>query len=251
MVDSDLFNLDGKVAIVTGASRGIGEASARLLARHGAHVIISSRKIEACQAVADSICADGDSAEAVACHIGEVDAIQALINGAQEKHGKVDILVNNAAANPYLGPILDTDLGVYQKTVDVNIRGYFFASVTAAKIMREQGGGSIVNIASVNGFRPGYMQGIYSITKAAIINMTQSFAKELAEYDIRVNAVAPGFTDTKMAAAVSDDEELINAIPMKRVAQPEEISGAVLYLVSAASSYATGTVLRVDGGYLA
>ncbi len=251
MEQTSLFRLDGKIALITCASRGIGEATARLFAQQGAQVIISSRKIESCQLIAESINAEGGSAEAFPCHIGDLDQIDAIIDHIKSKYGKLDILVNNAAANPYFGPILDTDLGAYQKTVDVNIRGYFFMSVAAGKIMRENGGGSIINIASINGMEPGYWQGVYSISKAAIINMTQAFAKECAADKIRVNAIAPGLTDTKFASAIKNDENVLNMIPMRRIAQPGEMAGAILYLASDASSYATGMVMRIDGGMLA
>ncbi|CBL45787.1 Short-chain dehydrogenase/reductase SDR [gamma proteobacterium HdN1] len=248
------FNLTGKIALVTGASRGIGEAIARLLAHHGAHVIVSSRKQEASQAVADQICKAGGSAEAFACHIGEMEQIAATFKHIRERHGKLHILVNNAATNPYFGHILDTDLNAFQKTVDVNIRGYFFMSVEGAKLMRESGGGSIINVASVNGIIPGGMQGIYSITKAAVISMTKSFAKECAGLNIRVNALLPGATDTKFASALVKNETVLKRVlahvPMNRVAVPMEMAGAVLYLASDASSYTTGTELAVDGGYL-
>ena len=175
---SELFDLAGKVALVTGASRGIGEAIAKTLANSGAHVIVSSRKIEGCQTVVDRIISEGGSAEAIPCHIGDIEQINSIFKHIEDRHGKLDILINNAATNPYFGHILDTDLSAFQKTVDVNIRGYFFMSVEAGKLMKKQGGGSIVNVASVNGVIPGHMQGIYSITKAAVISMTKSFAKE-------------------------------------------------------------------------
>lgn len=248
------FDLTGKIAFVTGASRGIGEAIAHLLARQGAHVIVSSRKLDGCQAVADAINAEGGSAEALPCHIGEMEQIQNAFKQLREKHGKLDILVNNAATNPYFGHILDTDLTAYQKTVDVNIRGYFFMSIEGAKLMRGNGGGSIINVASVNGVIPGAMQGIYSITKAAVISMTKSFAKECAGMNIRINALLPGATDTKFASALIKNEGILKHalthIPMNRVAVPAEMAGAVLYLASDAASYTTGTELVVDGGYL-
>jgi NAD(P)-dependent dehydrogenase (short-subunit alcohol dehydrogenase family) len=256
MPRSDPFDLSGKIALVTGASRGIGEAVARMLAEHGARVIVSSRKAAGCESVAGAIRADGGQAEARACHIGEPEQIRSLLTAIEAEHGRLDILVNNAAANPYFGPIVDTDLGAFQKTVDVNIRGYFFASSLGAKLMTKNGGGAIVNVASVNGIVPGHWQGIYSITKAAIIGMTKAFAKECATMGVRVNAIAPGATDTKFAAALihSEDEAIkrmtTTHVPMRRVAQPGEIGGAVLYLVSPAASYTTGACLVVDGGYL-
>lgn len=249
---NDLFDLTGKIALVSGASRGIGEAIARTLANYGAHVIVSSRKIDDCQKVADSIVADGGMASAWACHVGDMDSIAATFAYLRDKHGRLDILVNNGAANPYFGHILDTDLGAFQKTVDVNIRGYFFMSVEAGKLMREQGGGAIVNTASVNALHPGHWQGIYSITKAAVVNMTQAFAKECAEFNIRCNALLPGFTKTKFAGALFTDDGIyqhaIANIPMKRHAEPDEMAGAVLYLVSDAASYTTGQCIVVDGG---
>ena len=252
---ADLFDLSGKVALVTGASRGIGEATARLLARHGARVVVASRKLEACETVAGDIRKQGGDAVAMACHIGAMDQIETLFAGIDEKFGRLDILVNNAAANPYYGHILDTDLAAFDKTVDVNIRGYFFMSIEAGKRMRKQGGGAIVNVASVNGVRPGPMQGIYSITKAAVINMTQSFAKECGEFNIRVNALLPGLTRTKFASALTENEQArdyyLKFVPLGRMAEPEEMAGSVLYLVSDASSYTTGSCVTADGGYLA
>ncbi|MFZ2288516.1 MAG: SDR family oxidoreductase [Halopseudomonas yangmingensis] len=254
MQKTQLFDLDGKVALVTGASRGIGEAIARLLAQQGAQVIISSRKLDDCQAVADAITASGGKAVAMACHIGDMDQISATVQAIREKFGKLDILVNNAAANPYFGNVLDTDLGAFQKTVDVNIRGYFFMSVEAGKLMRENGSGSIVNVASVNGIVPGELQGIYSITKAAVINMTKVFAKECAQFGIRCNALLPGLTDTKFASALTTNDAILKRalerIPLRRAADPSEMAGTVLYLVSDASSYTTGTAINVDGGML-
>ncbi|WP_373187679.1 SDR family oxidoreductase [Halopseudomonas sp.] len=254
MQKTQLFDLDGKVALVTGASRGIGESIARLLAQQGAHVIVSSRKIDGCQEVADSINAAGGKATALACHIGEMAQITATIDKIRADFGKLDILVNNAATNPYFGNVLDTDLTAFQKTVDVNIRGYFFMSVEAGKLMRETGGGNILNVASVNGVVPGDMQGIYSITKAAVINMTKVFAKECAQFGIRCNALLPGLTDTKFASALTTNDSILKMalqrIPLRRAADPSEMAGTVLYLVSEASSYTTGAAINVDGGML-
>jgi NAD(P)-dependent dehydrogenase (short-subunit alcohol dehydrogenase family) len=250
---TNLFDLTGKVALVTGASRGIGESIAKLLGEQGAHVIVSSRKIDDCQIVADTIITAGGSAEAIACHVGNMDDISNCFAHIKQVHGKLDILINNAATNPYFGDILDTDLGAYTKTVDVNIRGYFFMCVEGGKLMRDNGGGSIVNTASINALKPGPMQGIYSISKAAVVNMTQAFAKECGQHGIRVNALLPGLTKTKFAGALFSNEEMyesaIKTIPMHRHAEPDEMAGTVLYLVSDASSYTTGECIVVDGGF--
>jgi len=249
---TQLFDLEGKIALVTGASRGIGEAIARLLAQQGAHVIVSSRKVDDCQAVADSIEEEVGSAEALACHVGEMDDIARAFSAIKNTHGRLDILVNNAATNPYFGHIVDTDLAAYNKTVDVNIRGYFFMSIEAVKIMREHGGGAIVNTASVAGVQPGPMQGIYSITKAAVISMTKAIAKECAPLGVRCNAILPGLTKTKFSSALfthnDSFKQVVNMIPMRRHAEAKEMAGTVLYLVSDAASYTNGECVVVDGG---
>ena len=249
------FDLTGKIALITGASRGIGMAVAHLFAEFGAEVIVSSRKQESVQSVADEIIARGGKARAIACHIGDTEAVKQLMANIREQYGVLDILVNNAAANPYFGHILDTDEGALRKTIEVNIQGYFRMSQLAGQLMRESGGGCIINTASVNGVRAGPMQGIYSITKAAIISMTEAFAKECAAQNIRVNAVLPGLTETKFASALTQNEALLKSylplIPLHRVAQPEEIAPAFLYLASDAASYVTGISLPVDGGILA
>jgi NAD(P)-dependent dehydrogenase (short-subunit alcohol dehydrogenase family) len=253
MQASQLFDLTGKIALITGASRGIGASIAKILAANGAHVIISSRKLEGCQQVVDDIIASGGSAEAMPCHIGDNQQIAALFTQIKSQYPQLDILINNAATNPYFGHILDTDLTAFEKTVDVNIRGYFFMSVNGAKLMPKSGG-AIVNVASVNGVIPGDFQGIYSITKAAVISMTKAFAKECAPLNIRVNAILPGATDTKFAATLVKNpailKQALTHIPMNKVAKPDEMAGAVLYLVSNAASYTTGTCINVDGGYL-
>ena len=249
---TNLFDLTGKIALVTGASRGIGESIAKLLAEQGAHVIVSSRKIDGCQVVADAITAAGGSAEALSCHVGNMADIEACFAHIKQVHGKLDIMINNAATNPYFGDILDTDLGAYTKTVDVNIRGYFFMCVEGGKMMRDNGGGAIVNTASINALQPGPLQGIYSISKAAVVNMTKAFAKECGRHNIRVNALLPGMTKTQFAGALFSNEKIYNqaiaAIPMHRHAEPDEMAGTVLYLVSNASSYTNGECIVVDGG---
>lgn len=253
MADTDSFDLTGKIAFVAGASRGIGESIARLLARHGAHVIVASRKLEGCEPVAESIRAGGGSAEARRCHIGEISDIEATFTWLKERHGRLDILVNNGATNVYYGPIQDTDIGAYQKTMDVNVRGYFFMSSAAVKLMASHGGGAIVNVASVNAVVPGMLQGVYSVTKAAVVGMTKAFARECAPLGVRVNALLPGLTRTRLAGALlegASGEKWAAHIPLARAAEPDEMAGAVLYLVSPAATYTTGVALNVDGGYL-
>jgi len=249
-----MFSLKNKIALVTGSSRGIGEEVAKLYAKHGAHVIVSSRRQEGIDAVADKIRATGGQATALACHIGDQGAIESLMEKIKADIGNIDILVNNAAANPYFGHILDTPKSAMQKTIEVNIEGYFLMSQLAGQMMRDSGGGCIINTASINGVSPGPMQGIYSITKAAIMSMTKAFAKECAPENIRVNAVLPGLTDTKFASALTQNEHMLKQImpliPMNRMAQPEEIAGSFLFLASNAASYITGVNLPVDGGIL-
>jgi NAD(P)-dependent dehydrogenase (short-subunit alcohol dehydrogenase family) len=252
---TDPFDLGGRVALVTGGSRGIGRAIALLLARHGATVAVASRKRESCEAVAAEIRAAGGRAAAHECHIGVPAQITETFLALDSEHGRIDILVNNAATNPYFGPAIDMDLAAWQKTVDVNIRGYFWASIEAARRMRRASRGAIVNVASVNAFRPMDGQACYSLTKAAVVNMTQGLAKEWARDGIRVNALVPGIVETRFAAAIHENERLRAAVerqvPMGRVAQPEEMAGAVLYLASDAASYTTGSCLTADGGWLA
>lgn len=252
-MSTELFDLSGQVALVTGGSRGIGAAIAELFAEQGAHVIVASRHLDACQSVVDGILTAGGSAEAMSCHIGSMAAINSCFEQIQAQHGRLDILVNNAAANPYFGHVLEMDLAAYQKTVDVNLRGYLFMSIEAGKLMRSQGGGAIINVASINALQPGQWQAIYSITKAAIVNMTKAFAKECAEYGIRCNAILPGLTQTKFASALFAQSEVYNQvvgqIPMARHAQPQEMAGSALYLASRAGSYTTGECIVVDGGY--
>ncbi|MFK8011209.1 MAG: SDR family oxidoreductase [Marinicellaceae bacterium] len=249
-----MFSLNNKIALVTGSSRGIGEEVAKLYAAYGAHVIVSSRKQEGVEKVAEEIKQNGGKATALACHIGDQGAIKEMIGKIKKDIGNLDILVNNAAANPYFGHILDTPVSAMKKTIEVNIEGYFLMSQLAGQMMREAGGGCIINTASINGMTPGPMQGIYSITKAAIISMTKAFAKECAPQNIRVNAVLPGLTDTKFASALTKNDAMLKQImpmiPMNRIAQPEEIAGAFLFLASPAASYITGINIPVDGGIL-
>lgn len=253
MVD---FSLKGKYALITGASRGIGEAIAMTLAQNGAHCILVSRKIEGLEAVAAKIKEKGFEATSIACHMGYLDRIAELFVQVKERFGRLDILINNAAANPYFGDMLGVDEGVWAKTNDVNLKGPFFMIQNAAKLMMEtKSGGAIVNIASIAGIQPAPFQGVYSITKSGLIAMTRAWAKELALAGIRVNALAPGLTDTKFAGALMKNKDILDAataiIPMHRHAEPMEMAGAVLYLVSDAASFTTGACIVCDGGMTA
>jgi NAD(P)-dependent dehydrogenase (short-subunit alcohol dehydrogenase family) len=244
------INLQGKVAIVTGASRGIGEAIARAFAANGASVVLAARKLEGLEAVAASI---GPAALAVAAHTGKEADCAALVEAAVKKFGHVDILVNNAATNPYFGTFVDVDEGAWDKTFDVNVKGYFWMSREVVKHLRgREAPGSIVNIASVAGLVASPAQGVYAMTKAAVLSMTKTLAYELAGNKIRVNAIAPGFVDTKFASAVLKNETLLEEVlritPMKRYGQPDEIAGGALYLASDSASYLTGHTLVIDGG---
>jgi len=249
MVD---FGLEGKVALINGGSRGIGEAIARDFAARGATVVVSSRKQEGVDAVAASIVEAGGKALGVACHTGKPEQIDALFERIQSEFGRLDVLVNNAATNVYFGPYMEAPEAAYDKTFEVNVKGYFLMSQRAGRMMAAQGSGSIINIASIEGLRPSQMMGIYSMTKAAVVMLTKVVAKELGGANVRCNCICPGLTETKFASVLLGTPEIydyyIKAAPMGRHAQPEEIVGAAAYFASDASSYTTGAVLTCDGG---
>lgn len=246
------FDLSGRVAIITGASRGIGEAIAQALAQNGAKVVISSRKQADLDKVAAAIKAGGGEALPVACHTGEMAQIDALFKKVMDTYGRVDILVNNAATNPYFGDVLNISESQYDKTFAVNTKGYYFMAQKAGKIMLAQKKGNIINVASIAGMMASPMQAVYGMTKAAVIMMTKTYAKELGPFGIRCNAICPGLTDTKFSSVLIKTKPIYDAammmIPMKRHAQPSEIAGAALYLASDASSFTTGSVIVCDGG---
>jgi len=242
--------LKDKVIVVTGASRGIGEAIARACVEAGAKVVLASRKQADLDKVAGAL---GDRALAVACHTGKAEDVDAMMAKAVEAFGHVDGYVNNAATNPYFGPLVDTPDSAIDKTFEVNVRGYLYGARAFVKHARTRdGGGSIVNIASVAGIRAAPMQGIYGATKAAVISMTQTLAFELGGSKIRVNAIAPGLVETRFAAAIVQNpmlrDHVVNRTPLQRHAQPSEIAGAAVYLLSDAASFTTGSVMVVDGG---
>ena len=255
-MDSEkLFDLSGKLALITGASRGIGAEAAKTLARVGARVILSSRKREGLDGIAQEITEEGFEATVRSCHNGDLSQINSLFEELDREGESVDILINNAATNPYFGPAVEMEEAAWDKTFEVNLKGPFFMSQQAAKRMKQIGAGSIINVSSINGIIPMHGQSAYSITKAGLISMTQSLAKELGPEGIRVNALLPGLTDTKFASAMTENKEymkrVIPQIPLGRVAQPDEMSGMILFLASPAASYVSGGAFVVDGGILA
>jgi NAD(P)-dependent dehydrogenase (short-subunit alcohol dehydrogenase family) len=248
-----MFRLDKKVAIITGASRGIGEAIATAFSEYGAKVVLASRKIDDLKKVEERIKGAGGAALAVACHTGKLEDVKALVERAVAEFGGVDILINNAATNPYFGPLALTPDSAFDKTFEVNVKGYFMTAREVVRHMQDRGqGGSIVNVSSINGLRAAPMQGAYGMTKAAVISMTQTLARELGGLNIRVNAIAPGLVETRFAASLINSPEarsvFVDRTPLGRHAQPSEMVGAALYLASDASSFVTGHTLVVDGG---
>jgi NAD(P)-dependent dehydrogenase (short-subunit alcohol dehydrogenase family) len=249
------MSLDGKVAIVTGASRGIGEAIARAYARRGAKVVVASRKMDGLEAVAGAIKAAGGEALPVVCHAGKEDQIEALVATTVQRFGKVDILVNNAATNPYFGPMMSMDWGAWEKTFEVNTKGYFMAIRAVVRDMQKrEAPGSIVSIASIAGIGAAMAQGVYGMTKAAVISMTKTLAVELGGTGIRINAIAPGLVDTHFAGALMANEALVKTMtdtaPVRRVGKPDDIAGMAVYLASDAAGYVTGQTFVIDGGLL-
>ena len=246
------FNLTDRVAIVTGASRGIGEAIAKTFAEYGAKVVLASRKQEGLDAVAKSINEAGGEALPIACHTGKMEMIDALYEKVMDTYGRVDILVNNAATNPYFGSMLEISESQYDKTFEVNTKGYFFMAQKAGKIMVKQGKGSIINVSSVAGLMSFPMQAVYGMTKAAVILMTKVLARELGPAGVRANAICPGLTETHFSKVLIETKAIyeiaLQSIPLQRHAQPIEMAGLALYLASDASSFTSGGVFVCDGG---
>ena len=248
-----MFDLTEKVAIITGASRGIGEAIALAFSQAGAAVVLTSRKLENVAPVAEKIQAAGGQAVALQAHAGVQANAESVVQQTIDKFGRVDVAVNNAGTNPHFGPILTAEESQWDKIFEVNVKGYFFLIKAVAPVMKRQGGGKIINLASVAGLNPSPMMGVYSTSKAAVIMLTKVLALELAADNIQVNAIAPGFVRTKFSAALWGNPQLKQALerstPQGRIANPEEVAGAAVYLASDASNFTTGSVLVVDGGF--
>jgi len=249
------ITLEGKVCLVTGGSRGIGEAIARTFVAHGARVVIASRKPEGVSAAAESIGKEhgADRVVGIAAHAGKEEDCARLVRETIERFGQVDVLVNNAGTNPYFGPMLNVDMSAWEKTFETNLKGYFWCARDVAKhCLGRNAPGSIINVASVAGLVGSPLQGVYGATKAAIISMTKTLAVELGPSRIRVNAIAPGFIDTRLASAILKNDELLKVVlgrtPLGRYGTPDEIAGGALYLASDAASFLTGHTLVIDGG---
>lgn len=252
---AEQFDLTGQVAIVTGASRGIGKAIAEAYARAGAKVVLASRKQEALDDAAEAIRSLGGEATGIAAHNGDKDALKDLVKQTVTRYGRLDILVNNAATNPHFGALLEAADSYWQKTIEVNLMGNVWLTQAAVEAMRANGGGKIINVASIVGLTPGRYQGIYSVTKAGVISLTKTLAVELGADNIQVNAIAPGLVQTKFAQALWGNPDLLDQVlartPAGRIGQPTDITGVALYLASAASDFTTGAVFVLDGGVTA
>ena len=250
-VSPEVFSLSGKVALVTGGSRGIGKAIAVGLAKFGADVAVTSRKLPDLEEVATEIKRLGRKSMAVAAHVGRMEEINNLVPKIKDEFGRIDILVNNAGTNPTMDQAIDIEERAWDSIMNLNLKGLFFLSQAVARLMREQGGGKIINVASVAGITPDILP-VYSISKAGVIMATKVMAQQWAQYNIRVNAIAPGRTKTRFSEALWGNPDILQVAmmrtPLRRVAEPDEMVGAVIFLASDASSYVTGHVLVVDGG---
>ena len=252
---SSRFSLEGKIAVVTGSSRGIGRATALAFAEAGADVVVASRKLPDLELVAEEIRGMGRKAMAVAAHVGRMAEIQGLVDAVVAQFGRIDVLVNNAGTNVIWMPALEIEERAWDSIMNLNLKGLFFLSQAVARVMKEQGGGSIINVASVDGLRPEPNSTVYCISKAGVIMGTRTMALEWAEHNVRVNCVAPGFIDTKLLNSrwdVDPDNRPVieGKILLDGIAEPDVLVGAMLYLASDASRYHTGQTLTVDGGYM-
>jgi len=250
-VAPESFSLSNKVALVTGGSRGIGKAIAVGLAKFGADVAVTSRKVPDLEEVAAEIKGLGRRSMAVATHVGRMDEIKNLVPKVKDELGRIDILVNNAGTNPTMDAAISIEERAWDSIMNLNLKGLFFLSQAVARLMQEQGGGKIINVASVAGITPDILP-VYSISKAGVIMATKVMAQQWAQYNIRVNAIAPGLVKTRFSEALWSNPDIAQAVmlrtPLQRIAEPDEMVGAVVFLASDASSYVTGHVLVVDGG---
>lgn len=252
-MDMSKISLQGKVALISGASRGIGEATALALADAGVDVVVASRKLADLEKVAERVRAKGVRSLAIAAHIAKVEESKSLVNQVLEKFGRIDILFNNAGTNPYMGPLMDAEEWAWDTTFNVNLRGPFFLAQLVARIMKQQGGGCIINTASAAAFQAGELN-IYCVTKAAYVMLTEVMAKEWGQWGIRVNAIAPGVIKTRLSEALWKEpavgEKSRLAIPLLRLGEPEEVASVVLFLASDLAKYVTGETIVIDGGQL-
>ncbi|WP_339699465.1 glucose 1-dehydrogenase [uncultured Roseivirga sp.] len=250
---SEKFELKEKVAIITGASKGIGKYIAMALAQQGATVVVSSRKLGAVAEVAEEFKSKGLEAVAFPCHMGDDEQIKALVDSTIKNLGGIDIIVNNAAANPVFGPVQEAGDEAFDKIMDVNVKGPLNLAKYAYESMKGRGGGSVINISSIEGITPGHGLGLYSVSKAALIQLTKVLAREWGRDNIRANAICPGLIDTKFSEALTSNEKIMKVVMMKQalpmLAQPEDIAGLALFLASDASKFVTGAVISADGGY--
>jgi len=247
------FRLDGKVAIVTGASKGIGKFIALALAQQGVKVVVSSRKMDAVTAVADEFKSEGLEAIGIPCHMGDDAQVKSLAEQTIKAFGGIDIIVNNAAANPVFGPVQNAGDDAFDKIMDVNVKGPLNLAKYAYDSMKSRGGGSVVNISSIEGITPGQGLGLYSVSKAALIQLTKVLAREWGPDSIRANAICPGLIETKFSEALTSNDKILKMVMMKQalpmLAQPEDIAGLALFLASDASKFVTGATIIADGGY--
>ena len=250
---SNKFRLDNKVAIITGASKGIGKAIAKALGQQGAKIVIVSRKREAVDETAKEFCAEGIEAIGIAAHMGNSDQIKNMVSQTVKHFGGIDIIVNNAAINPTFGPIIETDNAIFDKIMEVNVKGPMELCKLAYPFMKQKGAGSIINISSIEGITPGLGLGLYSISKATLIALTKVLAKEWGADNIRANVICPGLINTKFSQTLVENEKILKHVLAKQalpqLAEPTDIAGLALFLASNASSFCTGSVITADGGY--
>jgi NAD(P)-dependent dehydrogenase (short-subunit alcohol dehydrogenase family) len=249
---TDMFDVADKVVMITGGSRGLGRAMSLEFARRGAKVVIASRKLAECEKVAEEVRALGAEALPLNCHVGQWDELEAVVENVVAHFGRIDVLVNNAGMSPVAPSLLETSEALFDKIIDVNLKGPTRLTALVATKMAETGGGSIINISSLASYKPTPLTTVYSAAKAGLNALTAASAQEFAPAGVRVNCIVCGTFDTDAAAGFVRNEEtlpyVVEPVAMKRVGEPEEVVGAVLYFASQASSYTTGTCLTVDGG---